>query len=347
MAAVVEWRVRVVGALLLLTAAALGLAGGWERTAAQDGGRAVAIVAGHEHACALLDSGTVQCWGDNWLGQTETPSGRFSAVSAGGFHTCGLRDSGTVECWGEDGYGATDVPSGRFSVVSAGFDHTCGLRDSGEVECWGDNERSESDAPSGRFSAVSAGSAYTCGLRENGEVECWSYTFEGQARPAAGKYVQVSSGYFHACALSEAGAISCWMMRNSAADVPAWLRDDAGGAMQAFETEPARGRIIARRLADGRTEFGWQPAGAVEPILPRARYFPVSATVDRWLRSTPVEVDGAAIGRIEARRRADGRIEFAFTPTGGERILPPSRYFSVSPTTDRWLRSTEIEVSGG
>ena len=139
------------------------------------------------------------------------------------------------------------------------------------------------------------------------------------------------------------------MAEGKASDVPPWLRgvESADGAMEAFETEPARGRIIARRLADGRTEFGWQPAGAVEPILPSARYFPVSVGHQRWLRSTPVEVDGAAIGRINARLRADGRIEFAFTPTGGERILPPSRYFPTSPTVDRWLRSTEIEVGDG
>ena len=51
--------------------------------------------------------------------------------------------------------------------------------------------------------------------------------------------------------------------------------------------------------------------------------------------STPVEVDGKEIGRINARLRADGRIEFAFTPTDGERILPPSRYLPESPTVDR------------
>ena len=109
----------------------------------------------------------------------------------------------------------------------------------------------------------------------------------------------------------------------------------------------AAGRIVARRLSDGRTEFGWLPAGIEERVLPRSRYFPVDAQVDRWLNSTPVEVDGVALGRINARLRADGRIEFAFTPTSGARILPPSRYFPLGATVDRWLRSTEIDVGGG
>ena len=102
-------------------------------------------------------------------------------------------------------------------------------------------------------------------------------------------------------------------------------------------------RIVARRLDDGRTEFGWQPAGAAR-VLPRARYFPANAQVGRWLNSSPVEVDGAEIGRINARLRSDGRIEFGFTPTDGARILPSSRYFPVDARVGRWLRSTEITI---
>ena len=110
------------------------------------------------------------------------------------------------------------------------------------------------------------------------------------------------------------------------------------------QSDEQTGRIVAQRLADGRTEFGWQPSGA-ERILPRARYFPADARVDRWLNSSPVEVEGEAIGRINARLRSDGRIEFAFTPTDGERIEPPARYFPVDARVGRWLRSTEITIS--
>ena len=118
---------------------------------------------------------------------------------------------------------------------------------------------------------------------------------------------------------------------------------DGEGAMQGGDS----GRIVARRLSDGRTEFGWLPEGLTARVLPSQRYFPTNARVDRWLRSSPVEVNGIEVGRINARLRADGRIEFAFTPTGGERILPPSRYFPVDAAIDVWLRSTEIDVGGG
>ena len=111
----------------------------------------------------------------------------------------------------------------------------------------------------------------------------------------------------------------------------------------AAQNDEQTGRIVARLLDDGRVEFGWQPTGAAR-VLPRQRYFPADATVDRWLRSSPVEVGGAEIGRINARLLEDGRIEFAFTPTDGERIEPPARYFPADARAGRWLRSTEIAI---
>ena len=100
------------------------------------------------------------------------------------------------------------------------------------------------------------------------------------------------------------------------------------------------GRIIARRLADGRTEFGFQPQGGGQ-ALPRARFFPADAAVDRWLQSSLVIVDGRDIGRISARLLSNGKIEFAFRLNDGERVLPPARYFPAE-SSGRWLRSSLI-----
>ena len=127
------------------------------------------------------------------------------------------------------------------------------------------------------------------------------------------------------------------------AAVAAILAADFTPPAQAQSEDETTGWIVARLLEDGRVEFGWQtPSG--ERVLPQSRYFPAAPGHSRWLRSSPVEVGGVEIGRINARLRADGRIEFAFTPTGGERILPPQRNFPApaDATVGRWLRSTEI-----
>ena len=121
----------------------------------------------------MRETGAVECWGLNDVGQTNAPAGRFSAVSAGEAHSCGLRETGAVECWGWNDLGQTDAPAGQFSAVSAGEAHSCGLRETSAVECWGGNGNGEADAPTGRFSAVSTGEEHSCGLRETGAVECW------------------------------------------------------------------------------------------------------------------------------------------------------------------------------
>ena len=118
-------------------------------------------------------------------------------------------------------------------------------------------------------------------------------------------------------------------------------------------------RVAARRLADGRTEFAAQQRQAdgewAERQLPRARFFPASTRVGRWLASSPLTVSapdggGEAEVRVAARLLVDGRMEFALQERGpdgewGERQLPRRRFFPANARVGRWLASTPLTVS--
>src|SRR5690606_15808019 len=79
---------------------------------------AAQVTAGADFACARLNGGTVQCWGDNERGQLGdgTVSNRFEArpvtglsdviwVDAGEAHACAVISDGSVWCWGSNQYG--------------------------------------------------------------------------------------------------------------------------------------------------------------------------------------------------------------------------------------------------
>src|SRR4051812_28165376 len=82
------------------------------RSALTCGHAAVAVTTGDDFACALLDDGTVQCWGGNDYGQlgNGTTTGAMvptivpgltgvTAIAAGEYHACAVQ-SGAVKCWG-------------------------------------------------------------------------------------------------------------------------------------------------------------------------------------------------------------------------------------------------------
>lgn len=127
--------------------------------------------AGAGITCALLESGSVRCWGGgaagalglgttNDVGDDEVPSavptvnvgGPASQLAVGVGHACALLTTGNVRCWGSNssgqlGYGNTnnigdnETPASAGSVIqlSAGGFHTCALLDTGSVRCWGLN----------------------------------------------------------------------------------------------------------------------------------------------------------------------------------------------------------------
>ena len=179
---------------------------------------ATAVTAGGFHTCALLQDGTVRCWGQNTFGQlgNGTILNSFApvavsgittavAVSAGGWHTCALLQDGTVRCWGrnEDGQlgNGTIIPSLTPVAVSgittalaveAGIFDTCTLLQDGTVRCWGRNSEGQlgngtttsSSVPvtvSGITpAALAPGAEHSCALFRDGTVRCWGDNNFGQ-----------------------------------------------------------------------------------------------------------------------------------------------------------------------
>jgi alpha-tubulin suppressor-like RCC1 family protein len=157
------------------------------------GRTARAITAGGSHACAILDDGSVRCWGNNSFGQLgygnrdpvgsgagPTPTigsagavplgpGRTArAIAAGSFHTCAILDDSSVRCWGENGSG--QLGYGNRNPVATGAGPTPTIVSAGAVPLG-----------AGRTArAIAAGFTQTCAILDDFTARCWGSGGIGQ-----------------------------------------------------------------------------------------------------------------------------------------------------------------------
>jgi len=213
------------------------------------GRSAVRVEVGDGFACALLDDGSVKCWGYNSKGQLgqgdldyrgddsgemgdnltaiDLGTGRTAvSISAGAYHTCAVLDDGSVKCWGSNADGilglgdlenrgddsdemgdnlpSVDLGTERTALsISAGGYHTCAVLDDGSVKCWGENyygqlglgdveyrgddigemgdNLTSVDLGTERTAvSISAGESHTCAVLDDGSVKCWGENYDGQ-----------------------------------------------------------------------------------------------------------------------------------------------------------------------
>ncbi|MFA5775589.1 MAG: fibronectin type III domain-containing protein [Ilumatobacteraceae bacterium] len=207
-----------------------------------NGRTARSITAGAQHTCALLDNGTVKCWGRGTSGQlgrgdTQTRgdgpgemgdsataialgSGRTAkAIAAGANHTCALLDNDSIKCWGDNSYG--QLGQGNLAAIGDGVGASV-------------SAAAAIDLGSGRSAkAIAAGDAHTCALLDDGTVKCWGSGSNG--RLGSGDTVDLgddpgemgdalipvslgtgrtaialTAGASHTCALLDNYVVKCW-----------------------------------------------------------------------------------------------------------------------------------------
>jgi alpha-tubulin suppressor-like RCC1 family protein len=179
---------------------------------------ATAVGIGIAFGCALLPSGTVECWGNPEYGQLGTGDAGGAVVPApipvpglsdvrrlvvGQSHACVLLGDGGVSCWGYNGDSATGIGQGDTTnvlvpthvaglpaagLLTAGADHTCATSlDGRTIYCWGYYERVYSGSTGATaIPAIDAGAieiaggwGVTCGRFDDGTVRCWGENMYG------------------------------------------------------------------------------------------------------------------------------------------------------------------------
>ena len=153
----------------------------WNMTAISLGGEPVVqLASGLRTYCALINSGSVRCWGEikallgpdvdigihgHYLGDSELPTvidpldlgGTMTAVAANYYMACALNSEGRVRCWGRNRYGQLGL---------------------GHKRQVGDDEAPSAEpylALPEKMISIGVGSYSGCALSAAGRVYCWGY----------------------------------------------------------------------------------------------------------------------------------------------------------------------------
>lgn len=178
-----------------------------------DGDQVVDLAVAGVHACALMASGEVFCWGQNSLGElglgsaapnTPTPTmvpgvtGAL-AIAANYSHTCVTRAPSNALCWGLNSAandqlgnggvaGDSPLPSTAVpmaNIVGIGMNFTCMANDFSPQTCFGQASNNRTGMMGfGTMAAgggpVAGGTNHGCAIDAVGRLFCWGLNDTGQ-----------------------------------------------------------------------------------------------------------------------------------------------------------------------
>jgi predicted outer membrane repeat protein len=187
------------------------------------------------HACAILDTGEMLCWGSNYLGEVNTQRGseKYGPVTAGGtsswkmdgstdersvvdvalgdYLTCALMKDGKLRCWGNNGYGQT----GQGTVNPSPYNYETSPSN---------NEATGIDGqtPASTVVKMKNGKEHMCVLMGDGSLKCWGRGTYGQfcnedladqhspVTVFAGESIKdFTTGKVETCILTTVGELKC------------------------------------------------------------------------------------------------------------------------------------------
>lgn len=212
-------------------------------------GRVVAMDAGVDQNCALVEGGLVQCWGvanlgNGYLSASAVPVAVDGLpMDAGGFEvdggSCAIGSTGSALCWGGnllgDGFpGFYPLPVPLAGIIDPVVDLDragaggCAVTAPGDVYCWGKIDElvpTRVVGLTGKGIAVESNGRTFCVVTDSGGVECWGRNEMGElGNPsvdasysdepvpfvlAPPDVVGVAMGWSHVCFRTGEGGVWC------------------------------------------------------------------------------------------------------------------------------------------
>lgn len=191
----------------------------------------VEIAASSQHGCALLEDGSVHCWGEGSAGQLgiDVSCPDFGRCPVTPARVAGVDGAVALAAGGEESFDADGT-----ELYDVSF--TCAIDADASVLCWGVNHSGQLGAgdaaahagpvtvldgdgfPIRDIVALDAGGAHACAVDASGNIWCWGDASfgKGGGGVAAARVggitgaLDIATGSDHSCALLIDGGVACW-----------------------------------------------------------------------------------------------------------------------------------------